>query len=91
LAVEDAGMLAEVETWSEALKNVSFYHDDSSLFVQISSAKVILFGFLERTTGDTPTVVLFSLSMSEERPRVCGRLPSKPTDLASAAGTRQAQ
>jgi hypothetical protein len=68
LALEGAGMSSETETWKDALKNVSFYDDDSSLFVQMSSAKAILLGFLERATGDSPAVELFSPSIVEETP-----------------------
>jgi len=66
LALESANMQEELKIWDEAMVHIRFSPDESSFPAQMSSAKAILLGILDKLSGDKPPEELFSMEIVED-------------------------
>lgn len=73
-ALESAGMVSELKVWQESCQNISYFPDESSFPLQMSSMKAILMGILEKVSGGQTSDELFPLSLVDGTPKYIRRI-----------------
>ena len=73
-ALESAGMDSELRTWNESCKNVNFFADESSFYLQMTSMRAVLLGILEKVSEGEISSELFPLSIVEGTPNYIQRI-----------------